>query len=80
MSDNVIDLFPDESGYVLTDDRVDGVYNKDLAAMKMDGVVYVGQKSIDGIDSPVSMSVSDMNKFCLMWLCIFDPSVIKEDE
>lgn len=80
MIDNVIDLFPDESGYVLTEDRVDGVYNKDLAAMKMDGVVYVGQKSIDGIDSPVSMSAADMNKFCLMWLCIFDPSVIKEDE
>ena len=26
-----------------------------------------------------SLDTEEMNRFCLMWLCIFDPDVIKED-
>lgn len=72
----------DKSGYLI-DDRdksVSGVYNGDIAAMKLeDGGVVIGTKSADGIEQATFASMKDMNQFCLMWLLIFDPSVIREE-
>lgn len=72
----------DKSGYLI-DDRdksISGVYNGDIAAMTLeDGNVVIGTKSSDGIDNTTFASMKDMNQFCLMWLLIFDPSVIKEE-
>jgi hypothetical protein len=73
----------DKAGYLL-DDRdksISGVYNGDIAAMKLnDDEVVVGTKTIDGIDNPTLTTMKEMNEFCLMWLLIFDQSVIKEDK
>ncbi len=72
----------DKTGYLI-DDRdgsVDGVYNGDIAAMKLpDGNIVIGTKSDDGIEQATLASMKEMNEFCLMWLLIFDQAVIKED-
>jgi len=67
------------SGYVIDDGEVFGIYHEGLAAIASDGDVFVGTKTVDGIDYPTVTTVEDMNKFCLMWLLIFDPEVINED-
>ena len=76
---NVVEMFPDSSGYILTDEKIEGVYNEKLAAWKKDGQVLVGEKSEFGIDNVVAMSVDDLNQFCIMWLAIFNPEVLSED-
>lgn len=69
----------DKSGYLI-DDRdgsVDGVYNGGIAAMKLNGGdVVIGTKSKEGIEQATLASMKEMNEFCLMWLLMFDPSVI----
>lgn len=81
VSDNIIQMFPDKSGYITTDTEsgcvIDGVYMDELAAFKQDDTVYIGEKSKFGVDNAVMLSVKEMNQFCLMWLAIFDPEVIK---
>jgi len=73
------------SGYITEDikgsDKKDikGVYNGGLIAVIDGGELYVGGDSDRVVSSPVKMSIKDMNQFCLMWLLIFDQSVIKED-
>jgi hypothetical protein len=82
---NVIDInfgqSEEKTGYLI-DDRdgsVDGLYNGDLAAMKLeDGSVVVGTRADGCIEQATLISMKDMNEFCLMWLLIFDESVIKE--
>ena len=72
----------DKSGYLLDDrdNSVGGVYNGNIAAMKLeDGSVVIGTKSDDGIEQATLTSLEEMNECCLMWLLIFDESVIKED-
>ncbi len=76
---NVIDMFPDESGYITTDKSIEGVYNKDLAAWKDGDLVSVGKKEKDGIADPVFIEVEDMNRFCIMWLAIFSPESLNYD-
>ena len=79
---------PDEekSGYLMEDGSnglkvITGVYCGDIAAMKLaDGSVVNGTKNDDSIEQATLVSMDEMNKFCLMWLCIFDPSVVKFDE
>ncbi len=71
-----------KAGYLMDNKGgdVDGVYNGDIAAMKLeDGNVVIGTKSVDGIEQATFASMKDMNQFCLMWLLIFDPSVIAEE-
>ena len=76
---NVIKMFEDESkGYVMNGNSVVGVYVDGLASISDGNSVSVGQKCNDGIDNAVSLSVGDMNEFCLMWLLIFNPKVIVE--
>jgi hypothetical protein len=72
----------ERSGYVIDEDKkcVDGVYCGGISAMKLgDGSVVIGTKTDDGIEQATLTSMKDMNEFCLMWLLIFDESVIKED-
>ena len=71
----------DGSGY-LTDDNcktINGIYVNNVAAMVEHGNVYLGTKADDGIDDALLTNLEDMNKFCLMWLLINDPDVIKEE-
>jgi len=42
--------------------------------------VYLGTKADDGIDDALLTTVKELNEFCLMWLLIFNPEVIKDDE
>jgi len=68
----------DEIGYVMNDREVQGVYSHELAAVVGDGGVYIGRKESDNeIRNAVKISADSMNEFCLMWLLIFDPDVIK---
>jgi len=73
------------NGYLVEDLKGDkkaipGVYCGNVSAMKLnDDEVVVGTKTIDGIDNPTLTTIKEMNEFCLMWLLIFDQSVIKED-
>ena len=69
----------DNSGYLIDGDKVTGVYMGDLAANTEVGghEVCVFDKSTDTVTA--ILDVEEMNRFCLMWLCIFDPDVIKED-
>ena len=81
---NIEDYQDQDSGYVITDAKpkalVTGIYHKGLSAVEIDGEACVGHKADDGIDYPVFMSIDDMNRFCMMWLCIFDPSAISDDK
>ena len=71
----------DGSGY-FTDDNcktINGIYVNNVAAMVDHGNVYLGTKAGDGIDDALLTNLEDMNQFCLMWLLINDPDVIKEN-
>ena len=75
-----------KSGYLLDHKdsekaKVTGVYVDNIAAMVEHDNVYLGTKADDGIDDTLLTNMEDINRFCLMWLLIFDPSVIiKEGE
>jgi hypothetical protein len=61
---------------------IEGVYVADICAcLESSGsdAAHIGAKSENGIDYPVRTSVEELNRFCIMWLCIFDPESIKED-
>jgi hypothetical protein len=79
--DNVIELKPknDGTGYLLTGKKIDGVYVNNITAMVDYDNVYLGTKGEDGIDDALLTNKKDLNEFCLMWLLIFNPNVIKED-
>lgn len=68
----------DESGYLLNEAKVEGVYSGTIAAMSDDGAVYIGTKTDDGIDNVTESTMDEINEFCLMWLLIFNPEVIVE--
>lgn len=73
----------EKSGYLMDnrDNGVDGVFCGDIAAMKLaDGSVVIGTKNDDSIEEATLVSMDEMNKFCLMWLCIFSPGVVQFDE
>ena len=70
---------PDNSGYMIDGDKVTGVYMGDLVANKEVGsaAVCVFDKS-SGIIL-FKLNADEMNRFCFLWLNIFDPDVIKEE-
>lgn len=72
----------DGSGYLTSDNckTITGVYVNNIAAMVDNGNVYLGTKADDGIDDALLTNFEDMNQFCLMWLLINDPDVIKEED
>lgn len=84
MKDNVVEMFPDASGYVTSDrngkTHIDGVYNEGLVAFELDDAVYIGSKGADGVNNPVIMTKESLNRFCIMWLAINDPSVLVCDD
>lgn len=69
-----------KNGYLLNHDnnyaKVKGVYVENICAMVKGDDVYLGTKVDDGIDDALTTNMKDMNEFCLMWLCIFNESVI----
>ena len=80
---NFEDYQDSDSGYITTENNgkttITGVYHKDLVSSLQGSNVFIGQKGDDAINNPVVMSVEDMNQFCIMWLCIFDPTAIVEE-
>jgi hypothetical protein len=83
MSDNVINVdFKNESdeGYLLQGERVNGIHVKSLTAVSQSGYIAIGGKGDGEITHPQILSMDEMNRFCVMWLCIFNPEVIKEDQ
>ena len=71
----------DDRGYLMTDDNdIDGIYAENVCAMVDNGNVYLGTKGDRQIDDALLTSKENLNRFCLMWLAIFDPDVLKEDE
>ena len=80
--DNVIqvDFSSDDEGYILEDGEVKGVYQEILGAYVYEkNSVAIGRRTSDGIDNAQIMSLDEMNRFCLMWLSIFDESVIAKE-
>jgi len=80
---DVVELKPkdDDTGYLLTGKKVDGVYVHNIAAMINYDNVYLGTKGDDGIDDALLTNLKDMDRFCIMWLGINNPDVLKgEDE
>jgi len=78
---NIIELKPkdDGTGYFLNDKTVEGVYVNNIAAKVDYDNVYLGTKGVDGIEDALLTNKKDLNEFCLMWLLMFNPDVIKED-
>ena len=72
----------DGSGYLIEDNckKITGVYVNNVAAMVDNGNVYLGTKADDGIDGALLTNLEDMDRFCIMWLGINNPDVLKEDE
>ena len=72
----------DGTGYLMTDTetgkKITGVYVDNIAAMVEHDNVYLGTKGADGIDDALLTNMKDINKFCLMWLLIFDSAAISE--
>jgi len=70
----------DRTGYIIEDkEKINGVYVDGLCAAVWDDTVCVGGKGNREITYPVMLSKSDMSEFCIMWLGIFNPEVLKED-
>lgn len=71
------------SGYILSKDGknsvVTGIYSSKLAACVDGNDCYVGTRDENEIVDSTFLSKDDMNKFCLMWLLIFNPDVIKDE-
>lgn len=79
MSDNVINLFQEDAGYIIQDkDNITGVYCGGLCANNDKGNVVIGHKIDGGIDYAMDMKESDLNKFCVMWLGIHNPESLRE--
>jgi len=70
----------DNSGYVLENKSVVGVYVGNIGAISEEEGVYLGTKEDDGLSYPTLNTMEEMNQFCIMWLCIFQPEVIVEDK
>ena len=70
----------DGSGYITEDDKFfHGVYVNNLCAYKNNDNVYLGIKGDNQVDNAILTDVNDLNKFCIMWLALFNPDALKED-
>ena len=80
----VVELIqPDDGrGYVMYNDinEISGVYTNNIAAMIQHGYTYLGSKGEEGVDDALLTTKEELNTFCIMWLAIFNPDVLKEDE
>ena len=80
----VVELIqPDDGrGYVMDNDtnEISGVYTNNIAAMIQHGNTYLGSKGEEGVDDALLTTKEALNTFCIMWLAIFNPDVLKEDE
>jgi len=72
----------DNRGYLMDDitKKITGVYVENVAAMVQYENVYLGTKGDGQIDDALLTNKKDLNDFCLMWLAIFNPEVLKYDE
>jgi hypothetical protein len=77
----VVSIKKENKGYNIVDEKVSGVFVENIVAIISDDKidVLIGEKCDEGIENPLQVSMKDMNEFCLMWLLIFNESVIKED-
>ncbi len=72
----------EDSGYIINGRAVDGVYKGDIVAVRgeNDSNCLLGLRGDAAVINPIEVPINDLNEFCLMWLLIFDPEVIKEDQ
>ena len=71
----------DERGYLMTGDSdINGIYAENVCAMVDNNNVYLGTKGDRQIDDALLTSKENLNAFCVMWLAIFNPDVLKEEE
>ena len=75
-------FLPEENcGYLLNGEKITGVYMGNLSA---ENEVFLGGEMVSVLnketgDKMCVLDTEEINRFCLMWLCIFDPDVIKEE-
>ena len=72
----------EDSGYVINGQEVDGVYKGNIVAVRKsdsDSDCVIGLRGDSQVFNPIDTSIDDLNEFCLMWLLIFNPDVIKEE-
>jgi len=69
-------------GYFVSDSGsgITGVYAGEFAASLEGGEVYAGIKSATSIEDPALLTRREMNEFCIMWLALFDPTALKEED
>jgi len=70
----------EDSGYIMDEGKIEGVYKGDLVAHNNKGNCYIGCRGDSEIYNPIQMSVKELNEFCIMWLAIFDPEVLNMDD
>jgi len=76
----------DKSGYLMDGSKIDGIYQGNLAACvdrsRREAVCHIGNCGGEEMymHNPVELSIKELNEFCIMWLLIFDPDVIKVDK
>lgn len=71
----------ENSGYIMNGHAVDGVYKSDIIAVRdqdSDDGCMLGLRGDSQVINPVELTIDELNEFCLMWLCIFNPEVIKD--
>jgi len=79
---NFTDIKEDE-GYIINGRAVDGVYKADIVAVRKsdsDSDCVIGLRGDSQVINPINTTIDKLNEFCLMWLLIFNPSVIKEED
>ncbi len=68
------------SGYIIDEEKVEGIYQGDLVAHYDGKICRIGERDESGILNPIELSAKEMNEFCIMWLCIFNPEALKYDK
>lgn len=48
-----------------------------VAALLDDKTLYFGTKNEHGLDDAYETTMHDMNEFCILWLQLFEPNLIK---
>ena len=65
----------EKEGYLLDDNgNISSVYTANISGDA------IGDHAMISTKPGAEITVNEMNTFCIMWLCIFNPEVIKEDD
>ena len=71
----------DETGYLFDEsDNITGIYARDIVAGKTEDGVYIGKHKDHTVEDAAFLTLDEMNRFCVMWLCIFQPESVRFDD